>query len=108
MAEAEENGYLLVHYEDLLDQGAIAWDGIAEFFNLTSDRWDDDLLSRPSQQASAVWHNDATPGRSHRNWMNRIAPHALAEIDEILKATGETVYNAYEPRPRGTESPPRR
>jgi hypothetical protein len=100
MAEAEENGYLLVHYEDLLDQGRIVWDRIAEFFDLANDRWDEDLLYRPSQQASEVWHNGAMPGRSHRNWMERIPASALTEIDEILKATGETVYDAYQPRPR--------
>jgi hypothetical protein len=99
MAEAKATGYLVVHYEDLLDHGDVAWNAIAGFFGLTSHRWDDELLSRPSQQASNVWHNDERPIRSHRNWRARISPHVLTEIDEILKATGEISYNAYQARP---------
>lgn len=100
MTEAAEQGYLVVHYEDLVDHGETVWDRIAAFFDLTNETWDDDLLSRPSQQASSVWQGETRPIKSHRNWMERIAPHALAEIDDILKATGELVYEAYDSRPR--------
>ncbi len=106
MADAAANGYLIVHYEDLVDRGGIAWDRIAEFFGLINRRWDDDLLSRPSQQASEVWQDSEGFARSHRNWMDRIAPHDLSDIDEILKVTGEAFYDAHDPRPRDLQLPP--
>jgi hypothetical protein len=98
MAESTANGYLVVHYEDLVDQGPPVWDRISRFLGLQSDGWDDSLLTRPSQQASNVWQGqDAV--RSHANWLNRISPDALAEIDAMLEMTEEKVYRAREPRP---------
>jgi hypothetical protein len=103
MAEASGNAYLLVHYEDLVDHGAPAWDRIAHYLGLRSDAWDHALLARPSQQASTVWQGqDAV--RSHANWMRRISDDTLQQIEAMLDATGEVVYRAREARP-ATSSP---
>lgn len=100
MADAAANGYLIVHYEDLVDQGEPVWDRIAAFFGLVNRRWDDELLSRPSQQASDVWQGSEGPSNSHSGWINRIAPQAMSEIADMLKVTGEAVYDAHNPRPQ--------
>lgn len=105
MADATANGYLIVHYEDLVDQGEPVWDRIAEFFGLVNRRWDDDLLSRPSQQASGVWQGRKGPLSSHSNWIGRIEPQEMSEIAEILKVTGEEVYDAHDPRPHNLTAP---
>ncbi len=100
IAEAQQNGYLLVHYEDLVEGGGKVWDRIAQFFDLDVDVWDQDLLSRPSQQASATWRDKELTIDSHQRWQHRIHPRDLEDIQSILTATGETIYSAYEPLPR--------
>ncbi len=100
IAEAQQNGYLLVHYEDLVEGGGTIWDRIAQFFDLSTGVWDQDLLTRPSQQASAAWRDNELAIDSHQSWRQRIHPKDLEDIQSILTATGETIYSAYEPLPR--------
>ncbi len=103
LEEATENGYLVVHYEDLVDNGDPIWDRIASYFGLTIERWDHKLLCRPSQQASDAWRSSAqSVMRSHQDWMNRISPTCLQEIDGILKETGEIHYSAEDPLPKNS------
>ncbi|WP_158308372.1 sulfotransferase [Thiocapsa marina] len=100
IAEAKQNGYLLVHYEDLVERGGPVWDRIAQFFDLSSGGWDQDLLSRPSQQASATWRDNELAIDSHQSWRHRIQTKDLEDIQSILTETDETLYSAYEPLPR--------
>ncbi len=112
IAEAAQNGYLVVHYENLVDRGDVAWDDIAEFFSLTAANWDDALLRRPSQQASSFWRKERRKERrnpsSHQGWMRRIGATDLQDIDMILRATDERRYNVLQPLPETGLSAARR
>ncbi|MCG6984617.1 MAG: sulfotransferase [Thiocapsa sp.] len=100
MAEARENGYLLVHYEDLVGDGGQIWDRIANFFGLEASGWDTDLIRSPSQQASADFKKAEGPRQASRpGWMTRMRSEDLRDVDGILKAVGLTAYDVNEAFP---------
>lgn len=100
MAEAAENGYLIVHYEDLLGDGGQIWDRIAQFFGLEASGWDGDLIRAPSQQASPAFQNAGEARKATRpGWMARMRSQDLQAVDRILKAVGVTAYDVSEPLP---------
>ncbi|WP_295405089.1 sulfotransferase [uncultured Thiocystis sp.] len=100
LSDAEKNGYLTVYYEDLVDEGVPEWDRISRFFDLKPVEWDRELFSSPSQQASPDWRNASKRVHVHSKWLDRIAPRDLRDVDEILKVTGVTNYDAYTPSPK--------
>ena len=99
LAEAEDNGYLVVHYEHLLGDRGQMWDRIASFFGLEAPAWDRRLFANPSQQASRDFREHGMIGRTRPGWMTRIASADLDGVESILKAVGVTCYSVNDPFP---------
>ncbi|MBK5965479.1 hypothetical protein CCR95_15625 [Thiocystis minor] len=104
LSDSENNGYLVVYYEHLVETGVPEWDRMTRFFDLQHVEWDRRLILSPSQQASPDWRNTSLPVNLHSKWLDRIAPQDLREVDEILKMTGVTNYDAYSPLPNNRPS----
>ncbi|MBK1644850.1 hypothetical protein CKO25_09350 [Thiocapsa imhoffii] len=105
MSEALEFGYHTVHYENLVDDGAVCWNQLAEFFELSDPMWNNELLTRPSQQASSLWRHSREGIRSHDTWMDRLSQDALNDIDSILNETNEQAYVIEQAKPKAVILP---
>ena len=88
----------VVFYEDLVTQPDDSWPLLMQQLGLDSVP-DDDLLNRPSQQASFKFAKRATVLRLISFWEERLSDEQKRDVDDVLRLFGVTTYRSDSPLP---------
>ena len=98
LKQAAESDVPIIHYEELLENGAAEWRRITTALDLKIMP-DSDLISRPSQQAWGKQARDPALVRRYESWMTRIDPKTAERIQVVLDEVLNDVYCVSQARP---------
>lgn len=98
LERSQEDGYVVVYYEDLVAKPDRTWAQLCASLGLPRVP-DVSLLQRPSQQASDPAVSQASPKWREPRWRTNLKPEQLDAIQGMLKATDFAVYNVNEVQP---------
>jgi hypothetical protein len=95
---ANEDGYSVVYYEDLVEMREPAWSLILAALQLER-RPEADDLAEPSMSSSRTQSAPGSLPNSHNHWRRSIDSHECQEMQSILESTGCELYEIAADRP---------
>ena len=97
MAQAKQNGYTVVFYEELLESPGTEWRRIVDALEL-EQMPETDLLNQPSQQATRDI-GESSYAKSYAKWRQALSTEELEEIQRTLDRFSIDCYRVDQERP---------
>lgn len=98
LAQAQEYGFVVVHYEHLVQRPTKYWKHVVQ--GLGASREPDVVLTQlPSQQSSVRLRRESVPCADDDGWYDRISMADKSRINDIMQAMEVSVYDCFKPLP---------